>query len=203
MKKVLCALLCLCLCFCVFALNSEDLAFLKSLDSFSGSCLAGTYSQVKSVVGSNRALTTTGKVLISPEDGIAWLAEKPYESKLIVAEDHLTQQIRKNKPTVLDVSGNEIYTNIATALECVFFGDFETMLKVFNAELKGNEESWLLTLKPAEKALSSFIKSIEISGDKTLKQLCMYESTGDKIEYNFNDLVSRELTGEEKAVYSL
>lgn len=203
MKKVLTFTVCVLLCFSVFALSSDDIAFLKGLESFSGSSLAGSYSQVKGVAGSSRTLTTTGTVLISPEDGIAWLAEKPYESKLIVAKDHLTQQVRKNNPTRLDVSGNEIYTSIATALECVFFGDFDTMQRVFNAELDKGASSWVLKLSPKEKSLSAFISSIEINGSNSLNSLCMYESTGDKIVYNFENLVPRELSFEEKAVYSL
>lgn len=203
MKRVFAFFLCFILCFCVFGLNNDDIAFLKSLDSFSGSSLSGSYSQIKGVSGSTRTLTTTGRVLISPEDGIAWLAEKPYESKLIVAKDHLTQQVRKNNPTRLDVSGNEIYTSIATALECVFFGDFDTMQKVFNAELSKSGSSWVLLLKPREKSLSSFISRIEIDGSDCLESLCMYEATGDKIVYSFENLVPGELNGEEKAVYSL
>lgn len=203
MKKIIMIFLCLILCFCAFSLSDEDVKFLKSLDSFSGSSLSGLYSQTKSAKGSSRALTTTGSVLISPEFGIAWLAEKPYASKMIVAKDHLTQQIRNNKPTLLDVSGNEIYLQIATALECVFFGDFNTMLELFVADFKRSGESWTLNLSPKEKSLTSFISSIEIKGEKSLNSLCLYEATGDKIEYKFSDLVSRELTVEEKAIYSL
>jgi len=203
MKKISIICICLILCFSLFGLESEDVEFLKGLDSFSGSSLVGNYSQVKGVSGSTRTLTTSGKVLISPEDGIAWLAEKPYVSKLIVAKDHLTQQVRNNEPTQLEVAGNEIYTQIATALECVFFGDFETMQKVFNASLEKTESSWLLVLTPKAKSLTAFISSIEINGDSNINSLCLVEATGDKILYNFSNLTSRELSSEEKAIYSL
>lgn len=203
MKRTIVIVISLLMCFAAFCLSDEDILFLKNLDSFSGTSLAGSYSQVKSVVGSTRSLTTTGKVLISPEDGIAWLAEKPYSSKLIVTKDHLTQQIRDGKPSLLDVSGNEIYTQIATALECVFFGDFDTMLKAFEADFSRTDASWLLTLVPREKTLSAFIKSIEITGSNSINELCLYQTTGDKVVYGFVDLIVRELTSEEKAVYSL
>lgn len=202
MKRLMLVLACVCLCFCAFALDAQDVEFLKSLDSFKGTCLAGQYSQIKGVSGSSRTLTTTGSVLISPDDGIAWIAEKPYASILVVSKDHLTQKIRNNSPSRLDVSGNEIYTSIATALECVFFGDFDTMLNVFDATLSVGDK-WSLVLVPKTKSMASFIKNIEIVGSSSIESLCMYEPTGDKIVYNFTNLISRELSGEEKAVYSL
>ena len=183
-------------------MEKADIEYVKSHGLFSGE-LEGNFVQTKGMTGSDRTFISRGRVIISPENGIAWFYEKPYKSILVVAEDHITQKIRDNEPKRLNVSDNEIYRQIASSIECVFFGDFETMFNVFNGNFKKDENIWQISLSPKDEMLSVFISSIVIKGKDEIKSLMLTENTGDTILYEFENLKQRTGNNEEKAVWSI
>ena len=115
----------------------------------------------------------------------------------------LIQKIRDGQPSHLDMAQNPVYTQIATTLECVFSADFTAMSDTFRTYISPDGDSWSLKLIPRNKAVSSFIESMVLSGSDTFESLTLHETTGDTIVYGFSDMENRELTDEELAVWSL
>jgi len=172
-------------------------------DAFGGSSMAGLFKQTKSVKGSPRSFTSTGSILIKTGKGIVWVTQKPYPSILVVGRDVLIQKIRDGEAVHLDIANNPIYIQIATSLECVFSADFSRIASLFTTYLSGDASGWELLLVPKDKTVASFMSSITMTGSDTFDSLKMVETTGDSILYEFSDMVQRELTDEELALYSL
>ena len=209
MRKVILLLATLILLFPLFAdtaktevdLTKGDYSFIS--DAFSGSSMAGLFKQTKTVTGSPRSFTSTGSILIKTGKGIVWVTEKPYPSILVVGRDVLIQKIRDGKATHLDIANNPIYIQIATSMECVFSADFSKIASLFTTYLTTDATGWELLLIPKDKTVASFMSSITMKGSSTFDSLKMVETTGDSILYEFSDMVQRELTDEELALYSL
>lgn len=214
MKKVsVCALICVLCLLHVFASPSEkeygafgeeDIEYLKQCEVFSNGSLKGNFIQTKTVGSSGRKLESSGKVQIDPQRGIVWYTEKPYSSVLVVGSTSLVQKTGDGKPVRLDMSKNRIYIHIAQAMESIFFGDFSTMQKSFNCGfVKNSDGTWFIRLSPKEKILSSFISEIVIEGKSQIKSLLLEEASGDSILYRFENLIPKELSGEESEVYDM
>lgn len=212
MKKVLLLFSALCLCVCAFAINSDEITGKLDMTSpsfdivrkaFSKDPLFGSFTQTKAVTGSTRKFTSTGTVQIAPGYGIIWYTSKPYSSVLVVGKNGIAQKIRDGEPTHMDLAGNEVYTQIAQVMECVFFGDFDVMQKTFDCYFKAESDKWGIRLVPSDKTIKSFIDHIVILGGQSIDSLLMVEGTGDSVLYEFSDLVSREMTDEEKNAYSM
>lgn len=182
-------------------LTMGDWSFISG--AFEGGSFVGSFRQTKTVAGSTRSFVSTGRVQIASGYGIVWYTEKPYASILAVGRDVLIQKIRDGQPSHLDMAQNPVYTQIATTLECVFSADFTVMSDTFRTYISTDGESWSLKLIPRNKAVSSFIESMVLSGSDTFESLTLHETTGDTIVYGFSDMENRELTDEELAVWSL
>ena len=182
-------------------LSSGTWSFLSG--AFAGGRCTGFFRQTKTVAGSTRSFVSTGRIQIASGYGIVWYTEKPYASVLAVGRDVLIQKIRDGQPTHLDMTQNPVYTQIATTLECVFSADFSVMSDTFRTYVYVDGKSWSLKLIPKNKAVSSFMESMVLSGSDTFESLTLNETTGDTITYEFSGMESREPTDEELAVWSL
>lgn len=164
-------------------------AAIKDLTSaFQGVALKGSFTQTKSISGSNRKLKSSGTVSFVPGYGIIWYTEKPYASMLVVGRDVLIQKVRESNPVHLSIEENAIYRQIATALESSFSGDFSTAGLYFDTYFLQDGETWHIKLIPNDSTIASFMSSIHMEGRKMLEALTMMEANGDSISYEFSDL---------------
>jgi outer membrane lipoprotein-sorting protein len=209
MRKIIVLILILIASSAVFAadgyteadLTTGDWSFISG--AFEGGSYSGSFRQTKTVAGSTRSFVSTGCIQITSGYGIVWYTEKPYASILAVGKDVLIQKIRDGQPTHLDMAQNPVYTQIATTLECVFCADFSVMSDTFRTFISVDGDKWSLKLIPKNKAVSSFMESMVLTGSDTFESLTLNETTGDTITYEFSDMENREPTDEELAVWSL
>lgn len=169
---------------------------------------AGTFFQTKTISSIKRDLQSSGTFVFCAE-GIIWKTEKPFPSVLAVGSDVMVQIGADEKKTVSDISGNETFRNIVSALNSVFSNDAERLKSNFDISLeeKGGGK-WSAVLFPTDKTIASVIDSIELDGTVdssggALRSVLICESSGDKIAYSFSDLrYPEELSADEKALFS-
>ncbi|MBR1919312.1 MAG: outer membrane lipoprotein carrier protein LolA [Spirochaetales bacterium] len=184
-------------------LDRNDPAFISMQESFSELPLVASYTQKKHIAKIGRDLVSTGKMLMAPGKGMAFIIERPYESVMVVGKEQMKQQIGSGKVKQLDVSGNHIYTSMATSLESIFTGDYDSIERNFHISFISEGGRWVIGLKPRDKALSAFIESISIAGREELEELLMVEKSGDYVLYTFEDARQRELNENEEKTYSI
>ncbi len=211
MKRTLIVLSMLLVCFSILAVeaseitrkmdwSSEEAALVQA--AFKDQSAVGLFRQTKALSSSPRKFVSTGTVQILPGTGMVWYTEKPYASTLVVGKDVLSQSVRGGDFVHLEIANNQIYVSIAQCMDAMFSGDFTTMQKSFEVYCLVKDGSWNLRLIPQDKAVSSFIEYIVMSGESCLESLLLVEKTGDSVLYELSDLTYRELTADEVEVYS-
>ena len=194
----------------VFAhpLNRSDADFIRVEKGFSATPIAAAYTQTRTISRLNKSLASSGTMIVKPGAGIAWLAQKPYESLLLVGLEGMRQKTGE-RTVSMDAAGNQIYLAIAKALDGLFLGDFlsvEAAFDVFFAS-SGSGSEWVIGLIPKEKAMKAAIAFIEargrLEGGRALvASLIMKEAGGDSILYEFGNLEARALDESEEALFS-
>lgn len=182
--------------------HSDDPDFKTVQESFSASPMVADYVQIKTIKRLNRSLESSGRMVIRPGTGIAWITEKPYASAMIVGRDYMKQQIG-SRTVVMDVSENRIYLSIAEALESIFAGDFSHIDTVFDSFFLRDGDTWYLGLIPKDDAVQSFVQSITIQGTKTVDAVLLTEVSGDSILYTLENVEQRTLNSDEEKLFSL
>lgn len=169
---------------------------------------AGTFFQTKTIRSIQKDLKSQGTFVFCDES-IIWKTEKPFPSVLAIGSDVMVQVGADGKKTVTDVSGNETFKSISSALISVFSNDIEILKKSFDiifTETGGG--NWNASLFPKDKTIASVIDSIKLSGilkdsDGGLHSVLICESGGDTIAYAFSDLkYPEELSADEKAIFN-
>ncbi len=184
-------------------LDRSDPDFVSMQERFSDLPLVASYTQTKHISKIKKDLVSTGKMLMAPNRGMVFIIERPYRSVMIVGRDQMKQQVGSGKVSQMDVSKNHIYTSMASSLESIFTGDYDTIEKNFKISFLSQDGRWYLGLRPREKTLSAFIESITIAGRDTLEELLMKEESGDYVLYTFTECIQRELGQDEEKYYSL
>lgn len=182
--------------------HSDDSDLKTVQESFSASPMVADYVQTKTIKRLNRSLESSGRMVIRPGTGIAWITEKPYASAMIVGRDYMKQQIG-SRTVVMDVSENRIYLSIAEALESIFAGDFSHIDTVFDSFFLRDGDTWYLGLIPKDDAVQSFVQSITIQGTKTVDAVLLTEVSGDSILYTLENVEQRTLNSDEEKLFSL
>lgn len=181
--------------------HSDDPDLKTVQESFSASPMVADYVQTKTIKRLNRSLESSGRMVIRPGTGIAWITEKPYASAMIVGRDYMKQQIG-SRTVVMDVSENRIYLSIAEALESIFAGDFSHIDTVFDSFFLRDGDTWYLGLIPKDDAVQSFVQSITIQGTKTVDAVLLTEVSGDSILYTLENVEQRTLNSDEEKLFS-
>ena len=181
-----------------------DPGFVSFCSRFSGSSMVSDYTQIRRVERLGLELESNGRVYILEGEGMAWIAEEPYESIMIVGRDSIRQRIGSDETTVLDVSGNQIYLSIADAVENVFIGDFDSIDSVFDVYFQEHANMWQIGLIPKNQAVASFLSYIIINGSEELfSDVSVMQSDGNSVRYIFSNIERRGLSDEEREVYSI
>ncbi len=162
-------------------------------------CTRGNFIQNKYIPSIGRTLTSSGRFLITSEEGIIWQTEKPYPSIMVVGMGHLSQGTSVDSMTRMDTSSNRLFVEFAKAISSAFSGNLQEINNTFQVNFIPNGSQWQLLLEPREKAVSQIVKSIQLQGGSVLDAITMVEQNGSTITYLFSQhSFSQEPTEYEK-----
>ena len=202
MKKTLLILLIIFTCAFLPAQNSQSLeSICTSLSSHPNT--TGDFTQIKTLLTNGRKLKSSGKYIICPQ-GILWRTEKPVPSSLILTEEAMVQISANGNKSVMNGKDNQIFANISETLSSVFSGDAAALKKNFYCDFSSEKNGdWKILLTPKDSTIAGVMKSLELSGqmdkEASMKELLMYEASGNSISYVFeNQKYPEELSADEK-----
>jgi hypothetical protein len=167
----------------------------------------GNFVQIKKITSANRLLKSSGTFIFSLE-GIMWKTQKPFASSLVDGITSVIQTTPDGKRTVIDASGNQIFTSISATLSSIFSGNNDGLKKNFMVLFSADGSAWSAELTPKDSTVTAVMKSLTISGASaggkaSLDSIIMKESGGDTIIYTFTDQkYPEELTDEERAEFT-
>lgn len=157
----------------------------------------GNFIQTKTISARNMTLKSSGKYSFSTSE-ITWATEKPFASTLTITEREMIQIAPNGQKSTMDFSSNPAFSSIAKTIKSLFNNDLAELEKNFTVDFKDTGEGgWEMNLKPKDRTVASAIKSIDIAGvflqaqqpnggEAGIKRMLIAESSGDKIQYDFN-----------------
>ena len=203
-KKILLPLICIFVASQACAVTMEDICTLLAAHENT----AGDFTQIKTVSSAKRQLKSYGTFLICHE-GIVWNTQKPFASVLAVKKDAVIQQNASGAKTVIEASGNPMFSSIAESLASVFSNDTTELEKHFSVSFSEAENgTWFSKLVPKDSTISSVIESIDLSGSYTaenasISSMQVTEASSGVITYIFeNQRYPKDLSADEKAYFS-
>jgi hypothetical protein len=208
-------------CFSVYALSAQtNLNGRKTQLSFddvcaslaSHSCTKGDFTQTKTLAKLHRSFTSSGKFIISSQDGIVWQTLTPYQSTSSLTKSGIIQIAADGTKTVMDASSNRTFTDISEVISSVFTGKSDVIKKSFTVSFVAPENeskaafSWKAVLVPVDATIASFMKQITLGGKSkdifSLDEITIDETSGDVIAYLLlNQQYAEHLTDKEKTFF--
>lgn len=195
----------------LFSITAESLSLESTCQKLSEHPhTKGLFTQNKTVVtkGKSRVLKSSGTFIFSI-DGIMWKTEKPFPSSTIVSKTQLIQVAADGKETVVDMSSNDTFSNVANTLVAIFSNDLTLLKDGFNIDFKDNgNNKYSMKLTPKAGNVASVMESILIEGTvtstATIDSITMTESSGSPIVYEFTEQTyPKELTADDKAFFRI
>ncbi len=173
---------------------------LKSIE-----CLRADFSQEKSVKELGTSLKSSGRMLLDSKRGLVWLQTVPFEMQLNAGAESFTQRVGKTAPVSLDAKSNPQLFEIVSCLFSVLRGDSEAIEKNFDLRYKeGQKDSdWSLLLTPKTSALKMVFRKIELTGQRYIEQVKLYDSQDETTSIVFSNIKDTPdtLTSEEEKYF--
>ncbi len=169
----------------------------------------GDFVQVKKSASINRELRSSGKFIIC-DYGIVWDTQKPFHSSMVVTQTKIAQTLPDGSRTVIDGSGNSVFSGIAGTLSSVFSGDRKRLEQSFHVQFLSTTNSWKMILLPKNQEVASAISSITLGGKGpcadssiSLDSILIDELNNDSILYTFkNQMYKEDLTDAEQTFFT-
>lgn len=178
----------------------------------SHSCTKGDFTQTKTLSKLHRSFTSSGKFIISSQQGIVWQTLKPYQSTSALTKSGIIQIAADGTKSVMDASSNRTFTDISEVISSVFTGKSDVLKKSFTVSFSATENginsasSWKAVLVPVDATIASFMKQITLAGKSketvSMDEIKIDETSGDVITYSLlNQQYAEYLTDKEKSFF--
>jgi hypothetical protein len=164
--------------------------------------VTGSFTQTKRIVRLKKDFVSTGAFIFSGQLGVYWEVKKPFPSTTIMTADKLVQKTADGRASVMDAAGNATFKRFADTIQAVFAGRIAAMEKDFLLYFLPQGTGWRLGLVPKEASVRKVIASMEIEGERYIKNFRLTEGTGDLVTYQFADSrFVQELGDHEKQLF--
>ncbi|WP_250460485.1 LolA family protein [Microbulbifer litoralis] len=165
-----------CLCPPLLALEPQQQRVLAQIEARLEKApqMLGRFEQKKTLPQLPRPLLSSGVVALSRDQGISWRVQKPIAS----------HRILKAAGTGDDVLARQI----AVPLLQIFRGNFSALDGLFHVSAENGDDQWQVKLTPKTEAVGNVIASIEVRGDRDIKQIRLAEANSAVTEMQLLEL---------------
>jgi hypothetical protein len=163
--------------------------------------IRGQFVQTKTLKRLGRSLVSRGVFAVDAERGMIWDTKTPFPSVMAVGRDFLVQS-SGGRSTRLDAAGNETFIRISETMSAVFIGDSKKLTGNFDVYFTESGGNWKLGLLPKDSSIKAFAGAIVMKGDSAVKEVMLYEQSGDTVLYELKGhSYPAALSAEEKAYF--
>ncbi|MDO1509343.1 MULTISPECIES: outer membrane lipoprotein carrier protein LolA [unclassified Neisseria] len=167
----------------IWAFGTADLAqTLQKPDN-----VQGAFTQQRYLKSLTKPMTTNGRFVLLPKKGLLWHMQKPFDNRLRVRSDGITQWNGKNWTTANPSKMSGQSQQIKLFLD-LLGGNTTGLEKQFNLQLSGTQQKWMLRLDPKTALMKQIFTRIDISGDNVVRRIELDEKQGDKTVMLFENV---------------
>lgn len=149
--------------------------------------LEGRFTQEKYLAFLDANLQSSGVFIYQRGESIRWVTQSPIANELIITPAQIVTQEGGEEVSRLSADSNPVAKMMSTIFFAVLTSDWQELAKVFRLEGQQNGTGWEAILKPIDPQMAQFIHSVNISGDKYLRELILHEAGNNRTRILFPD----------------
>lgn len=157
--------------------------------------LRGEFSQEKQVAGFRNPLRSQGRFVVARERGVIWTTLKPFPSEMVItAERILSRQPDGSTRVELDAREQPAMRSVNAILFALMSGDVQALSSQFTVEAQRDAKGWTLSLTPKSPMLAKAFSSLQLRGDRYVRQVDIVEASKDHTRLTFSALTEAPAT---------
>jgi hypothetical protein len=184
-------LLLLALFACAQARSAENLADQVVARLASYPVVRADFVQERMLPSLARPVTSSGRMVLSPEQGLLWRVEEPVQVAMVfTASGH--------------PGAGAAQAEMGRLVRAILTGDLRELRSTFALEAQGELERWTIRLLPKARELAQYLRKIELAGGKHLEAIAIDEASGERLVVRMRNFsVAAELEPAERKALSL
>lgn len=162
------------------------------------------FTQARHMEILSKPIVTEGRLVFAKGQGIVWLIEKPFQTRLALTGTHVTEWgdgvERRRSP----LSARPALASLVSILVPLLSGTFDTLEEDFMVDASTLNDGWEATLVPRSGVMTEIVSSIDLSGDTAVREIAVREVGGDWTHILFDEYspTPNPLTAEELAYFA-
>ena len=143
--------------------------------------LEGGFTQEKYLAALEASLISTGKFSYHENKLINWITLTPIKSSLLLTPDSISDESGAELSQGSDVLSNVLFS--------VLTANWAGLSNYFDMSGSTTDENWQVILNPRDATIASVIERIELGGNRFIRELTLYDRSGDytKIIFKHHD----------------
>ena len=150
--------------------------------------LTGAFTQTKTVRGFKRPLVSKGTFSLRRAEGLTWVTEVPFQSRLEVRPGAITTSQRDREVLRLDARERPELKGVTELLFSVIGGDVAQLNERFTVDGRVSATGWSLVLSPRAADLRGFLTRLELEGAQYVHAVRIVEASGDETRITLTDV---------------
>jgi hypothetical protein len=174
------------LLFFATAAGADDLADRIVARLASYPVVRADFVQERTVASLTRPVTSTGRMVLSREQGLLWQIDAPVKASLVFGANGAAE-------------GGAVQAEMSRLIRAIIAADLRELRSTFEVEARGDLERWTLHLRPQGREVAQYLRGIELAGGKHLESIGIDEASGDRMTMRMrNFVVAAELDPAER-----
>jgi len=144
------------------------------------------FVQERTVASLTKPVTSSGRMVLSREQGLLWDIEAPVKAALVYSVNGAAD-------------GGAVQAEMSRLIRAIIAADLSELRSTFEVEPRGDLERWTLHLRPKAREAAQYLRGIELAGGKHLESIGIVEASGDRMTMRMkNFVVAAELDAAER-----
>jgi len=163
-----------------------------------------SYRQTRHVSGLSAPLEASGSLLMTRDNGLAWMQEKPFQVTYVFTDDNFIENSPGGSRKVTKKADKPQLFQVANLFSTIFSGDKKLLKEYFELQFLTQDNAlWKIILIPKNSRLKKLFKSVQLQGSQLLEIVTVYEASGNKTVINFYNMTTGPtlLSDEEKSYF--
>lgn len=161
------------------------------------------FTQTKTLEALNRPVHSSGRLVVSQDQGVLWQVGSPYQVTFVVKRDAFLEVHGGGTVKDRGSGGVRSHSHISRLFEALFSVNAQELRKHFRIKVLEGERGWQLELVPLEN-MAKYLKFVVIMGTDFVDDVSIEEPMGDTIKVRFsNQSGNNPLTADEKRLFTL
>ncbi|HVJ37541.1 MAG TPA: outer membrane lipoprotein carrier protein LolA [Stenotrophomonas sp.] len=151
--------------------------------------LRADFTQEKQVAGFRNPLRSQGQFVLAQQRGVIWRTLKPFPSEVVLTRDRiLSRQADGSIQVEVDGRQQPAMRAINAMMFALMSGDVQAMSASFEIRTELlPDNAWRLHLTPRSAMLAKAFASLELEGDRYVRQVEIEEANHDRTRLSFDN----------------